>query len=56
MLLGFDILVHRGRSELDMAQCTLLFDGQLLSLNVGSHQGLPQVASFQAVFDSTPIS
>ena len=44
MLLGFDILVHRGKSVLDMAQGTLLFDGQILNLNVDSHQGPPQVA------------
>ena len=30
---GFDVLVHRGKSELDMDQGTLLFDGQMLSLD-----------------------
>ena len=44
MLLGFDILVHRGKSVLDMSQGTLLFDDQILNLNVDSHQGPPQVA------------
>ena len=29
---GFDVLVHRGKSELDMDQGTLLIDGQMLSL------------------------
>ena len=32
MLLGFDILVHRGKSIMDMAQGTLMFDGQILNL------------------------
>ena len=41
---GFDVLVHEGKSELDMDQGTLLFDGQMLSLDEDSHQGPPQVA------------
>ena len=39
---GFDVRVHRGKSELDMDQGTLLFDSQMLSLNEDSHQGPPQ--------------
>ena len=34
---GFDVLVHRSMSELDLAQGTLLYDGRMLSLNVDSH-------------------
>ena len=45
---GFDVLVHEGKSELDMDQGTLLFDGQMLSLNEDSHQGPPQVARLTA--------
>ena len=41
---GFDVHVHRGKSELDMDQGTLLCDGQMLSLDEDSHQGPPQVA------------
>ena len=44
MLLGFDILCHRGKSVLDMAKGTLNFDGQVLSLDVGSSTGQAQVA------------
>ena len=46
---GYDVLVHRGKSELDMAQGTLLYDGQMLSLNEDSHQGPPQVARVTAI-------
>ena len=45
---GFDVLVHRDKSELDMDQGTLLFDGQMLSLDEDSHQGPPQVARITA--------
>ena len=45
----FDVLVHRGKSEHDMAQGTLLYDGQMLSLNEDSHQGPPQVARATAI-------
>ena len=44
MLLGFDILCHRGKSLLDMAKGTLTFDGEELSLDVGSSSGHTQVA------------
>ena len=44
MLLGFDILCHRGKSVLDMVKGTLNFDGQVLSLDVGSSTGQAQVA------------
>ena len=42
MLLGFDIL--RGKSILDMVKGTLTFDGQELSLDVGSSSGQAHVA------------
>ena len=45
---GFDVLMHEGKSELDMDQGTLFFDGQMLSLNEDSHQGPPQVARVTA--------
>ena len=45
---GFDVLVHRGKSELNMDQGTLLFDGQMLSLDEDSHQGPPQAARVTA--------
>ena len=55
---GFDVLVHRGKAELVMAEGTLLLTVRCLAL-MGQHQGLPQVARvtvFQAASDSTPIS
>ena len=42
--IGFDVLVHRGKSELDMDRGIFLFDSHMLSLNEDSHQGPPQVA------------
>ena len=44
MLLGFDILCHRGKSLLDMPEGTLTFDGEELSLDVGSSSEHKQVA------------
>ncbi|KAH3892264.1 hypothetical protein DPMN_016379 [Dreissena polymorpha] len=44
MLLGFDILVNTGKAILNMAEATLIFDGQVLSLNLGSTDGQPRVA------------
>ncbi|KAH3893570.1 hypothetical protein DPMN_017718 [Dreissena polymorpha] len=44
MLLGFDILVNTGKAILNMAEATLIFDGQVLSLNLGSTDGQPWVA------------
>ena len=41
MLLGFGILVHRGKSIIDMAQGTLMFDGQILNLNIENSRGAP---------------
>ena len=45
---GIDVLVHRGKSELNMDQGTLLFDCQKLSLDEDSHQEPPQVARVTA--------
>ena len=36
MLLGFDILFHRGKSILDMAKGTLNFDDEEIHLDLGS--------------------
>ena len=44
MLVGFDILVHRGKSVLNMAKGTLTFDDQEITLNVGSQGQAPSVA------------
>ena len=44
MLLGFDILCHKGKSALDMAKGILTFDGQEISLDVGSSSGQAHVA------------
>ena len=44
MLLGFDILFHRGKSVLNMAKGTLTFDDQEISLDIGSQGGTPYVA------------
>ena len=44
MFLGFAILCHRGKSLSDMAKRTLTFDGEELSLDVGSSSGHMQVA------------
>ena len=44
MLLGFDILVNRGRAILYMADATLIFDGQTINLDVGSTDGQTRVA------------
>ena len=43
MLLGFDILCHRGKSLLDMPNAILTFDGQKITLDAGS-SGQAQVA------------
>ena len=48
MLLGFDILVHRGKSIIDMAQGTL-FDGQILHLNMEDSHGAPHIAKVTVV-------
>ncbi|KAH3834793.1 hypothetical protein DPMN_108128 [Dreissena polymorpha] len=44
MLLGFDILVNRGKAILNMAEAILIFDGQVLSLDMGSTDGHRQIA------------
>ncbi|KAH3845262.1 hypothetical protein DPMN_087537 [Dreissena polymorpha] len=44
MLLGFDILVNRGRSILNMADATLIFGGQTINLDIGSTDGQTRVA------------
>ncbi|XP_052231012.1 uncharacterized protein LOC127844654 [Dreissena polymorpha] len=44
MLLGFDIQVNRGKSALNMADATLIFDGQTISLGIGSTDGQSRVA------------
>ena len=44
MLIGFDILVHRGKSIFDMAKGTLIFDNQLINLDMGSQGNTPLVA------------
>ena len=49
MLLGFDILVHQGKSIIDMAQGTLMFDGQILNLNMEDSHGAPQIAKITVV-------
>ncbi|XP_052262947.1 uncharacterized protein LOC127866466 isoform X4 [Dreissena polymorpha] len=38
MLLGFDILMNPGRAIINMAEATIIFDGQVLSLEGGSLQ------------------
>ncbi|KAH3834917.1 hypothetical protein DPMN_108250 [Dreissena polymorpha] len=38
MLLGFDILMNPGRAIINMAEATISFDGQVLSLEGGSQQ------------------
>ncbi|KAH3713368.1 hypothetical protein DPMN_073158 [Dreissena polymorpha] len=52
MLLGFDILVNPGRSIIDMAEATIIFDGQVLNLERGGphhskdvHDAVPLVLS-----------
>ena len=49
MLLGFDILVHRGKSIIDMAQGTLMFDGQILHLNMEDSHGAPHIAKVTVI-------
>ena len=44
MLIGFYILVHRGKSIFDMAKGTLIFDNQLINLDMGSQGNTPLVA------------
>ena len=44
MLVGFNSLVHRGKSVLNMAKGTLTFDDQEITLNVGSQGQAPSVA------------
>ncbi len=41
MLLGFDILFHRGSAILDMGRGKLQFDGQDLDLNMKRGRVLP---------------
>ena len=43
MLIGFDILVHRGKFIFDMAKGTLIFDNQLINLDIGSQGSTPLV-------------
>ena len=38
MLLGFDILINPCRAMINMAETTIIFDGQVLSLEGGSLQ------------------
>ena len=44
ILLGFDILFHRGKSVLNIAKGILTFDDQEISLDMGSQYGTPFVA------------
>ncbi len=44
MLLGFDILFHRGSAVLDMGRGKLHFDGQELDLNLNGGSGASRVA------------
>ena len=44
MLLGFDILLHTGKSILNMVKGTLTFDGQEINLDVGKETQTPIVA------------
>ena len=44
MLVGFDSIVHRGRSVLYMAKGTLIFDDQEITLDVGSQCQASSVA------------
>ncbi|KAH3882501.1 hypothetical protein DPMN_006441 [Dreissena polymorpha] len=37
MLLGFDILMNPGRAIINMAEATIIFDGQVLSLQHTDH-------------------
>jgi hypothetical protein len=49
MLLGFDILVNPGRAIINMAEATIIFDGQVLNLE----RGVPQHA--KDVHDAVPL-
>ena len=43
MLIGFDILVHMGKSIFDIAKGTFIFDNQLINLDMGSQGNTPLV-------------